>query len=508
MEVKTLEIIDFWVHCCRLTKLTYPDNKQNDCMATWTNWTEQFLRNRYEGKIFGFPIAINKKKREQKEEDKHHSIDIGNERINSEVEENLEWQICSLQIDLDKNLQCLSWSRTFCFDWLIDWIYRKSTCPNWREILNQQKIRPNKELKKFIGMMKMKPNKERNALCKIHNTECTFYWNKWCILICNKCIIVEDHNGHNKSEIEESIVHLRKKTIDELSFINSNLYLRQYELRKAKFCNQANKIILEGVIKRFYRSVAKFEKEIKENYKKFNDARKGLLSYNINFDQERKELELLKSFENADLIEKVSKSLSKVEEIKNKNQTILKQFYYEIKQSDILISPNIFWRKLKISVEDGFWVSYSSIKVWDTNLILYIEKKKANNFVSVLISFEDKDNSQMLCKIELDENIFWALNQNQVYKIYSNNDKVEIGKFNLKKGVNNWNMIDNITTELFIWRLDKETYTHINKIEEKAIKSIMNDIKERSDNLYISSSEDEENEGWGYNRESKIEQEE
>ena len=148
---KTSEIIDFWAFWGRLAKLTYPSENPVGWKATWTIWKEQFPKDKYTGKIFGFQIDIDdKKKRERKEENKELNYNTMGAGWKESDDEDYEWQIWSLKIDLDKNLQCLSWSQTFCFDWLVNWIYRNSTWPNWRKNLDKEQIRPNTEIKRQV----------------------------------------------------------------------------------------------------------------------------------------------------------------------------------------------------------------------------------------------------------------------------------------------------------------------------------------------------------------------
>ena len=152
MEEKLTFIIDFWRNWGKLAKLEYytfenPENWE----VTWSIWKESSRMKKYDGKLFG--ININRTKKRVKKEEGKSNHDCFDKLIKIEEERNLEWQIWLHQIDIDENLQCLTCSHIYWFSWLIDWMLSNSSCPNWRWVLDQFKIRPYKEIKNQITLM-------------------------------------------------------------------------------------------------------------------------------------------------------------------------------------------------------------------------------------------------------------------------------------------------------------------------------------------------------------------
>ena len=491
MEVKTSKIIDFWVYWNRLVKLTYPSYRPKDCMATCTNWNEQSKLKIYEGKIFEFPIIINKKSR-QKEEVNEKSIDISNSKLKEEIEERLEWQIWSLQIDLEKNLQWLYWSRTFCFDWLIWWIYTNSTCPNWRIVLRKDQIRPNNELRRFIGMMEDKRNKSMNVLCKTHNVECSFIWESCDILIWNKCIVQQSHKDHNVAEIEDSINDLISKTTEDLSNNESELRLKKEATNSALFLEQTNNNIFETILSCISQSIDNIGKEFKEKMKPLTETRIKYEKSITEFETNEELFNLFKNTKDVNLIEKVSKSFKEVKWIKKEHENFQSKIYEEIKHSEALKIKNWNWNWFSIHVSKLFSWNKEEIKLSNNSYIsITFLNEKLDNEADILINSNDMSASQIYWSLVLEENIFCSFSKRAIKKVSVSPDPVKYGKLKLKMKPDVYKDSDTANFWFLLWECDKDFNSNIIKIEEHIVDRIAHELKDKENKQAESSSEEE-----------------
>ena len=215
MKNKLSFIFDFWVYCRKLVKLTYPNNKPENWKVTWAIWNEESLLRKYDGKLFGFEIKDSeKKKREEKEKRKNNEKTFDELKWMKESKIEFECQIWSLQIDIDKNLQCLAWSQTFWFDWLISWMFNNSTCPNWRWELTKEQIRPNTEIKRQIREFNNK--NQAYPTCNEHKLNWEVYWTVWNSFVWAKWIASNVHKHHEFIETKGEISRIQNEIDKEL----------------------------------------------------------------------------------------------------------------------------------------------------------------------------------------------------------------------------------------------------------------------------------------------------
>ena len=214
MKNKVSFITDFWVCWGKLAQLNYPKNdKSNNQKVIWAIWHEESFLRRYNGKLFGIELNVDKRKRERKEEQKSKHAE-NDEPLPIWIEKEIpEWQIWSQKIDLDQNLQCLSWTQTFWFYWLIDWMSNNSSCPNWRWELDQSKIRPNIDIKRQIKQIK---EKQAYPICNEHKKNWKFYWLNCCTFICSKCIVSDKQANHKFIDSKDEISRIHEKVNYEL----------------------------------------------------------------------------------------------------------------------------------------------------------------------------------------------------------------------------------------------------------------------------------------------------
>ena len=430
MEGNISEIIDFWIYWNRLVKLKYPSDKPNNWMATWTHWNETSLLKKYEGKVFDFPINISKKnKREQKEETKNRISNINDINLQEEVKEILEWQIWSLQIDLDKNLQCLSWSRTFWVDCLINWIYRKSDCPNWREELNLHRIRPNKELRKFIEAWESNYLKSNKILCDKHNEECTFIWETCKDLIWKTWTRNQNHRNHIILIESETSKCLKEWRLPHISHREFALDERQYNINKIEWMEQMNDNIFDKVFKAIDWSI----NSLKNEYNKEKIIRRIIKDKLFN-QESVKDLtvkELQKQFDEANIKgfkKQMIKSDKESNDIRENVNKSAETYFKEIRMFPLFRVPD------PIEYDFSFELSHLHQNVDEIILI----NDKEENFkiflklkdMTIYVKFSEIETARNW-KLELKDNELWTLSENNIKAFKPHKNQIYLGKLNI-----------------------------------------------------------------------------
>ena len=506
MVKKTSKIIDFWVYWGKLARLTYPSNISGSCIATWTHWKRTFPKENYQGKIFGFPISIddNKKKRECKEERKERSSNRVDGGLGDEAKEDLEWQIWSIKIDLDKNLQCLYWSQTFCFDWLINWIFKNSSCPNWEKELTKENIRPNWELKKMIGKLAIRSNKTKKMAWRIHNAEWILYWDTWDLLIWKKWIINLNHKDHKITEIEDTIKELQEKAKIEMTYLD-NIKDRLNYIMDLIFCCEININIFDRAIKHLNKLIENFNTMIEDKQSSLGNISKKLL-LDFKYDNVIEKKELLEKFTKSksnNLIEQVSRLVKELWITKNENERLIEISKNKIDQSGIGVLQNITGDNFTFPTSGFLEIKKIKYRGYHSNIDLVFDRQLYSNNINILASYKDEGDSQQFCQIIIDNNIIWNIFDNKMSKINSNREAVNIGTLKLKEGIINCNADDEIDLKLMSWKFDKDACLSIKKLEKSLFDIIIKDVKEYAERPYDYSSDEHEEQRVGGEEQTK-----
>ena len=217
MEKNISSITDFCRECDKLATLTYLSEEPQNCKVTWSICNEESLLRKYDGKLFNINIE-DAKKREQKEERKTKVVDFDNLILSEDFRKKFEWQIWNLTIDFDENLQCLSCSKTFWFSWLIDWITKNSSWPNWRWEMKKSNIRPNKEIKKQANCFDNNNDILEYPKCSDHTKNWELHWTNCYKFICAIWIMSDRHEAHVLIESKEAMKRIQDVTINNPSY--------------------------------------------------------------------------------------------------------------------------------------------------------------------------------------------------------------------------------------------------------------------------------------------------
>ena len=211
-------ICDFWIYWKRFARLNFVQgNNQN---VVWTNCNLESAKEGYTWMFFGFNIGVWKKKFRKRDLKKIEKIkeERGNQikalHCSEEMKKNLICNIWHFYVDLDWNLQCIQWTKTYWFYWLIRRIFNYPKCPNCKTEITKDKIQPNIEWKKYTHTSEVE---SKNALWKNHQKEWMFFWVEWWSYICNKWIVSKIHNDHKVIENQDVVELLQYKLNSKLS---------------------------------------------------------------------------------------------------------------------------------------------------------------------------------------------------------------------------------------------------------------------------------------------------
>ena len=453
MSTNQSDIIDFWVCCGYLSTLSLSNQDKENLTVIWGVWGEGSCRKRYKGTIFGWKIDLNKKKRDTKEELKkresyeelHHKDEIIN---------NLKWKMCDEYVDLATNLQWLECSKTFCFDWLIRWIYLHKTWPNWNTELNKDGIRPNKEWAKIINVFKQETITEKDPLCKIHNIEAGSFWREWKSCVWNKWIISKNHFKHKILSIEKTLTYYEIKATKILSGTGSISKHKDKAINEISYLELINSDIFEIAFDNIYRSIA----NVKSNFMDEKTKRRVIRNQVFKADDERKNeiKELLKSFKKTrrkSMIEEVANALKDINFDRKRTDRSIQNYNEKTSNSSLIKikSPRAYTFKSNIlKIED------KNIKV-DYDLgahVIHINK----NDMSVSLKAENESQYWgIYLKLIVEENELCSLSENKIKRINNLEDgKVVLGYIIIDKTKENLLSKTKLNFTLLEWSFDED----------------------------------------------------
>ena len=146
-------IIDFWRRWNYLSTLKYRCGKNSvqskEVVVCDICKKESYAK--YYSKVL-FDIGIpqhSRNKRLTKEEIKAKQEYEDTFNVSDDIKKIFKCSIWEQLTDLDKNLQCNSWLKTYWFNWLIWELLDSSKCPFWYKNINKNDLQVNKEWKKI-----------------------------------------------------------------------------------------------------------------------------------------------------------------------------------------------------------------------------------------------------------------------------------------------------------------------------------------------------------------------
>ena len=383
----------------------------------------------YTGCLFG--VDINKWMKEKKNKRKKQDEWIDSLVKKRDFKKNIECQIWHYCVDFDINLQWLYWFKTYCFDWLIQWIASNSTCPDWKIKLNKHNIRMNKEWKNFADVIRNEPRFISKPIWWKHQEEWDLYCTNCIMFICNKWIISKAHNDHALMEKNESILELQSLTAKVLSDKNSVSKRRQYAIESSTFSQLLNESFIDEAIDPFIKTISKFKeqnRQIKEriNYTKTKLSNSDIIKYNLT-------LSRYYFTGNEELLNEVWSTLEKTEKMKEDVDNSVNLFNQETK-NNMLCSLEALKSYDFIFELEGIMSNHEYLFKLEKNVYARIvfNNKESDDYKIVSVSIQDKYDSEWYWKLEFEDSFYLGLTENNLIKIYSNKNSEKIGLIQIK----------------------------------------------------------------------------
>ena len=320
MEKNLPSITDFCRECDKLATLTYLSEEPQNWKVKWSICDEESLLKKYDGKRFNINIEdAKKKKREQKEESKDKKSDFDNLILSEDFRRNFEWQIWYLTIDFDENLQCFSCSKTFWFSWLIDWISKNLSWPNWRWEMKKSNIITNKEIKKQAKCFDKNNEILEYPKCSEHIKNWEFYWTDCYKFIWATWIISNKHKDHVLIESKEEMKKIQDVTINNESYTIEIYNKRIDKERCLRLNTYVNRLVFKMVIKHMKNFIDTFKKQLDENITNVQNKRRNLFRINNGkYYQDKKIVNKFNESRDLNLLDEVWASLKEFKDFEEK----------------------------------------------------------------------------------------------------------------------------------------------------------------------------------------------
>ena len=410
-------IIDFCIKWNQLSELKQIRNINTfHDEVRWGKWDKRSRFSYYTKVFYGHAIK-------QTYDSENNSEDSEKEEIpnavlqNDEVKQIIECLVWHNSIDIDVNLQWLSCSKTFCFDWLMRWMLERSSCPNWRTALTKSGIHPNKEWKKFIEILMKIP---KYPQWKEHNEEATLYWKNWSLDVCSDWIINKKHDNHELMTNKERSNILHKEIEQKLSTnniindidstYNNVVTLKEYWYLK----EQISKDALESLYQSINEAWKEINFETNEFLTNYVDSAKNTQKY-----LKKNKAWMTKFLDSNDpsLITEASIALEKIDDLSSGLSRKLEEGFEKLEGSDQ------FWFNHKL-IEGKFSMLLSKLiqkahkfiplkKESEECLVLMLLRSEVNQ-INIFANFVEKYKSKWYMKLELEENKFCKLASNDI----------------------------------------------------------------------------------------------
>ena len=463
MEKKA--IIDFWKKWSKLSYLR-PIWRKTRFNAKCDKWKCELAMDQYDGKIFGIEInAIEARKRDQKEKEKEQEKRIEALKWKEEIVMNLECQIWNSCADLDINLQCIGWMKTFWFDCLAKWILEQSTCPNWRKELTRDNIRPNKEWKRFINILETEPEK---PLWEVHQKEWKLYWTEWFSYIWCKWMNNKTHLDHNIVYNEDLYKEILMKAKNELVENESVIKWLQESKKKEEIQKELNSKIFNKAIVSIDNQLFGAKNQLKKDFVNHSKLNIDLLRSGSN------ELNLIegtiKRYQDTNdwnLIYKISKTLISNKDLRNGSKKYLENPHEISQRYDFLVYEE------PISYIFSFWAStlkenkdFTISLDGNPNVDIVVLKETEEKYTSIGAKIKGDTEFKWYAKLELDINSFWYLRNNQINYIYSDDEPENFSSLKLKVAKNELSEKSKLNFKLYLFKINNKIETAISKTQE------------------------------------------
>ena len=378
---------------------------------------------------------------------------------NEKVKQIFRCQIWLNLADLENNLQWESCLATYWFDWLISWMLKNSTCPNWRRALTKYSIKQNKEWRKFFEILN--EEKQKDPLWEVHNEETKIFWANWNMYIWSKCIISKNHNEHNLLENKQISEMLHKKAKNKISKWDSainlwnnsiKIYDKSCELAETITKNLTNTLskTLNSIWEEFNHENKQFQVEYKEKIKNIFEEWK----------ENETVIEKYRDTKDLNLIPNVSKAFDKESILQSEVLEIIRKTDEQATENDLLCgncTPFVNYFTTSLSEVLGNGIGFISWKIESENVIYLWFGKSEENEVDIIANFKNETDDKYYLSLEIEENKYWNLIDNEIKEFDFEQDQHVINKLQIKQEAN-MSEIDSekIILKIFIWKVNEK----------------------------------------------------
>ena len=470
------KIIDFWKEWNNLAYLTLLKNVTSwSSIVRWGKWMKESKYNAYTKKLFGRNIRQTKTPKKALKSDLDNKDEFFDKlKWKEEVVSNLQWQIWFNYINLDINLQWDSWSKIFWFEWLIDWMLEKSSWPNWRTILTKTNIHSNKDWKKFIEILSKETDKSEDSFCKEHSKESTIYCTEWNWYIWSTWIIQKTHNNHSLIENEAILDMFNNKVEIELSENKSAVKLCQNAIKMIQNNQDISETILNDVVDSYIQSIIDISQELGTFIKNILNDWKEKLKVTLEKWKNNEEIMIdYQDSQNQMLIAQVFNSISKSNDLREETEKLIIDAVQQWRKKNYLLIDN---KPIEIDlyclVSDITQKDEINLKVdkYSESLSQFSIRRvdaadnETNSRFEVNLLFSQSFCSGCYLKLELEENKYWELEENQTKYFDWDQSPKQINNLILNSESCIYHSDSLLNFKLLIWKFEENISAYFEKI--------------------------------------------
>jgi hypothetical protein len=223
----------------------------------------------------------------------------------SEVKFEEDCQICLKPIDMRDNLMCPRCGQTWWAKCIRQAVNNRKKCPNWRKNISVYHLIKNFKFAGVADYIESNQKKKKAEQWDEHNEQCEFYCCYCSMLICNRCVVGQQHKSHQLKVLSDIKSKTKKKKV-EIIGINEQLLdcLKIWE-EKIQVVSEVNIEKLNDLEQEMVSKITNIFREYRREYR--GNVNKTLRSINEEMDKLKAEI---------DQIENMTKEDSQIDVIK------------------------------------------------------------------------------------------------------------------------------------------------------------------------------------------------
>jgi hypothetical protein len=201
--------------------------------------------------------------------------------VTEELPDSILCQFCQDKMSSNsKNLMCPYWSTTWCERWILKWLSKKNTCPNWKKNLYAENLVSNplvnkvsSTLNRFRYLLRWgEHNGEIGMICRPCRKGLWFSW-------------IQSHEGHQKGTFEELWTQKKKQFEHKIESLEQLFNLVNEEIidsrkKRIEYFNrlvdQLEELEIQKIKQKCQEAKVKYIEKVISPNKKFKEMNKGI----------------------------------------------------------------------------------------------------------------------------------------------------------------------------------------------------------------------------------------